>query len=689
MNQIKVLLLCVYGLTCTGLHGQISTSIPDSNIMAIIDILPKKLTFTATLDSSKIVQERGALDTAVAYTNIGLKIALEQKDDDLIKEAFTLLMRQHDLQGKHLQTKATADFLLDVVNAKIPTIKIKYGSIYAALRLQQFEEANEMLISLEPYLSDIDPETLGEYYSYKAIYEYTYTRNLVQALDYFLVSKDYSKDKPLVVSRINNNLAGIYHTLQDIENCVALLDENIAIAKEQNDPLTEIMTYYNRGIILNEAKDYQGLLSTGQHAIDLSKHTGVTHSISLAYTAVGQGYLGLDQLDSALVYFNMAIEKAKQEGSLTLSMGAHAGLMELYLHQNDTEKARYHGDMAYEYGGLFNFDIAPSLASIYAKLGQVDKAYTIMQDGYEDVRLKNEDLSNSELIKKLVEARQKQALQHKEQEYQTQLEQQQDHNRHLLFGVLAFSLSIIIFLLLYSRRQLQKSNQSLMESNEALRQFAYITSHDLKEPIRNITSFSGLLNRSFTNAQANQEQREYLQFITNSAGVLKEIVESLKVFIKASFGELERETVHVDEVFAVVREHSQALLAERNGQLCFSTTDDISTLTYSKAMLILVLQNLIHNGLTYNTNEQPTVKVKINKLPNSSRFQFSVQDNGVGIAPKYQQVIFSPFKTLQNKSVTQSSGLGLSICKTIVERYGGTISVSSDGSNGAEFRFTV
>ncbi len=691
MSQLKASLLLILGLTSVFLFGQVDRPFPDSSAFVILDKLAKDLTFTEALDYSKAAQERGALDTATAYISIGLNVAIEQKDDDLLKEGFVLLMQQYDLQGKHSQIKETADYLINIVDATLPKVKITYGSIYAALRLQQIDEVNRLFETVEPYLSDVDEETLGEYYSYKGIYELTSTRNLVQALDYFLLAKEYLKNNLRSVSRINNNLAGIYHTIQDLENCVALLDENIVIAREQNDLLTEMMTHYNLGIILNETEDYQGLLTNGWSALDISRRKGITHSIALAHTSIGQGHLGLGQLDSALIYFNTSIEKAQQEDNPRLAVGAHAGLMELYLQRGDSEKARYHGDAVKEYGGFYDYDIARPLATIYANLGEVDEAYSIMEEGYDGLKTKSEDRSNVELIKKFVEARKDEVLQSKEREYDAKLRQQRNRNRLLLFSVLAFFLGIIILLLLSSRNRLKKSNNSLTESNEALRQFAYIASHDLKEPIRNITSFSELLSRRFGDSQTSEiELREYLQFITSNAGVLQEIVKSLKVFINASFGELERETVKLDEVFAIVREHSQALVTENNGQLTFTIADEVNTLVYSKSLLILVLQNLIFNGFKYNDSEQPRVNVTVSKVAsNSAQLQFAIKDNGVGIAPKYQQVIFTPFKTLQNKSVTQSSGLGLSICKTIIERYGGEILVSSDGSNGTVFTFTA
>ena len=105
-------------------------------------------------------------------------------------------------------------------------------------------------------------------------------------------------------------------------------------------------------------------------------------------------------------------------------------------------------------------------------------------------------------------------------------------------------------------------------------------------------------------------------------------------------------------------------------------------------MLVLVLQNLIQNGFKYNESDHPEVTVHVATGTKGKTF-FQVNDNGIGIEEEYFERIFTPFKTLTNKSITQSSGLGLSICKTILERYGGSIHVASDGKNGSTFSFWI
>ncbi len=238
-----------------------------------------------------------------------------------------------------------------------------------------------------------------------------------------------------------------------------------------------------------------------------------------------------------------------------------------------------------------------------------------------------------------------------------------------------------------SRKKLEKLNTSLEERNAVLQQFAYITSHDLKEPIRNITSFSGLLNREIHTLENLNAGKDYLEYITSNAKVLNEIVGSLEIFTKVSFGDLEREAVSIKEVIDTVRDNLQQIIEEKNGTLAYTNPNQVKKVLFSRPMLILVLQNLIQNGFKYNHQQHPKVKVTVK--PQGAKTLFMVADNGMGIEKAYFDRIFSPFKTLENKSVTQSSGLGLSICKNIVDRYGGQIWVTSDGKTGSTFSFVV
>ena len=254
--------------------------------------------------------------------------------------------------------------------------------------------------------------------------------------------------------------------------------------------------------------------------------------------------------------------------------------------------------------------------------------------------------------------------------------------------VLLLSLGLLVSYLQHnSRKKLKKLNHSLTKSNTSLQHFAYIASHDLKENIRNIASFSGLLNREIKTREHSKNEEDYLSFITKNTTVLREIVKSLQTYTQISFGKLALEYVNLLDVFALLKKNFTPVLKEKKGQLNILNPNQIEEVMFSRSMLILILQNLINNGFKYNDSDHPIVTISISKKGEETLFK--VQDNGKGIETEYFDYIFSPFKTLENKTITQSSGLGLSICKNILERYGKQIWVESNGESGSTFFFII
>ena len=180
---------------------------------------------------------------------------------------------------------------------------------------------------------------------------------------------------------------------------------------------------------------------------------------------------------------------------------------------------------------------------------------------------------------------------------------------------------------------------------------------------------------------------EYLEYITNGAETLAKIVDSLKVFTDVSFKELQRERVSLKDVLNTLKNLLSPQVQAQSGQLLILNQGKLENVFFSSSLLLLILQNLVLNGLKYNTSEIPKVELEV--VPQKGAVLFKVADNGIGIDNKFYEKIFHPFKSLEAKSITKSSGLGLAICKNIVEKYGGQIWVESAKEKGSTFYFTI
>lgn len=231
--------------------------------------------------------------------------------------------------------------------------------------------------------------------------------------------------------------------------------------------------------------------------------------------------------------------------------------------------------------------------------------------------------------------------------------------------------------------QLEERTRELERSNSDLETFAYVSSHDMQEPLRMISNYMQLLKKRYSD-KLEPEAVEYIEYANKGAVTLSQLIKDLLSYSRISRTEIKREPVNMNELFNEVKHTLQIQIADKNATV---TTDPLCTVMADRNLLFLVLQNLILNGLKYNLNEAPEVHVSCS--PQNGFQLFCVRDNGMGINPTHQQYIFEPFKRLHTKNEIPGTGLGLSICKKIIDRSGGRIWVESAEGQGARFYFTL
>lgn len=236
-----------------------------------------------------------------------------------------------------------------------------------------------------------------------------------------------------------------------------------------------------------------------------------------------------------------------------------------------------------------------------------------------------------------------------------------------------------------AENNLQQKNDKLSNINQNLEQFAYICSHDLKEPIRGVHSFINLIERRIKKEDTlHKEIAPFFGYTYNYLKTLQNIIASLGVFTRLNRDEnLTMNTVHIDDIFEKVELNLSELIREKNVVLKLSNSTDSDTMQTSEYGLLLVLQNLVQNGMKYNTSTTPIIHINLTKQEDN--WLFTISDNGIGIDKAYHQYIFEPFKTLKNKNTTNSSGLGLAICTKIITQLGGKIWIESIPDKGSSF----
>ena len=234
-----------------------------------------------------------------------------------------------------------------------------------------------------------------------------------------------------------------------------------------------------------------------------------------------------------------------------------------------------------------------------------------------------------------------------------------------------------------TEEKLKKLNAELLQSNQELENFAYIASHDLREPLRMVTSFTQLLAQRYEN-QLDDEADTIIGFAVDGAKRMETLIEDLLLYSRVGKQNKPLKIINCNLVLQKVTSNLRLLVQETGTTLKIKPLPQI---VGDEIQLVQLFQNLISNAITYRSKSNPLIE--INAVPQQQGWLFTVRDNGIGIDPKHARRIFDVFQRLHPKDKFSGTGIGLSICKKIVERHGGRIWVESELGHGAAFKFIL
>ncbi len=239
-------------------------------------------------------------------------------------------------------------------------------------------------------------------------------------------------------------------------------------------------------------------------------------------------------------------------------------------------------------------------------------------------------------------------------------------------------------LLLEQSGQISVQNEQLRQVNEELRQFAFITSHDLKEPLRMIGSFTQIINNQYAHLLG-AESAPYFKFINEGVNRMSALLDALLQYATIGKNEVGPEPVDVGDVIRMSRANLKLKIEETDANiLCL----DMPTLTTIQSLLIQLFQNLIGNAIKFRRPLGRPI-ILISAEEQGDFWIFSVEDNGIGIAESDIERIFTIFQRLHKRTEYEGTGIGLAICYKIVSQLGGRIWVESVLGKGSTFRFTL
>ncbi len=231
--------------------------------------------------------------------------------------------------------------------------------------------------------------------------------------------------------------------------------------------------------------------------------------------------------------------------------------------------------------------------------------------------------------------------------------------------------------------ELEEANAKLSYSNRELEQFAYVASHDLQEPLRAVNSYAQLLSRKY---QGNLDAKadKYLGYITEGATRMQQLINDLLEFSRVGTRVKALQPIDCETLLSKVLDNLKIAIAESRTRV---THAPLPTVMGDEIQLIQLLQNLIGNAIKFRCEESPQVHISTEQTQNE--WVFAIRDNGIGMEAEYLDRIFTIFQRLHSKSEYPGTGIGLAVCKKIVECHGGRIWVESTPGVGSAFYFTI
>jgi len=505
-----------------------------------------------------------------------------------------------------------------------------------------------------------------------------------------------------------NNIAVFYAVQSDYKTAMRYFLDALEKGKEINHRPISAQCLINIGTIYGHLDNQleaetRYLSALNEYEDVLSLNTQV-----IAYNNLGNASLARDQFKEARKYFRNALELAKEAKYLQMQAHSAAQLSRAYIAENKIEQAipfaaeaetllRNLGDLNGRQINLIN------QGSIAFEAGNNDRAIILTSQGIAASKRMRDDSSEIRGYKVLAKIYQKrgdfeQALQYQlvyssaQERYLRERRNRQVQDLEIKYAIRDKQLEIEQLrkeneyqsLLLKQNENISNKNAQLMQVNEELRQFAYVASHDLKEPLRMIGSYTQLIHRRHKEV-FDEESTTFFNFVSEGVTRMNTLLDALLRYATIGKSEEDFEWIELKDAVELAVINLRVRVEETGAEISCGNLPKVHSI---KSLLIQLFQNLIANAIKFRKKETIPV-ININTEENEEEFILRVSDNGIGIAPEFQERIFVIFQRLHTRVDYQGAGIGLSICLKIVQRLGGKIWVESEVGQGATFCITI
>jgi signal transduction histidine kinase len=523
-------------------------------------------------------------------------------------------------------------------------------------------------------------ETLGDYE--KAIESYWASIRIAEE----------RKSRSGVVNTMQN-IAITYTKLSNNQTALETIEKAYQLSLQENDTLLIGSVLFDYGKVLNTSGNADQALLKFNESLKLFQTVNLKPLIARCYFYIADTYTSKGEYALAQTYF-LQCSDYKDFISIKSYTELNSKLGALYLKLDKWGEAEKYFLISFKQADKYQLrdlkkESALNLAKIYAHQQNFTRAYQ-----FENIASQLRDsLYNEAQSKGITELQFKYDTEKSEKEIQA-LKLKQTEFILIFGGILLLSIIFVSFYIIRLRgrnnrelflknSQIEGQNRLLMEKNAALEQFAYAAAHDLKEPLRSIGSFANLLQRRYKN-QLDESAQEYMAFIVNGAKRMNDLLVGLLNFSALTSQVADNEEVRLFDVLEVVKSNLKTSIEDKEAEIHIK--NNLPSIPMHHLHLVQLFQNLLSNSLKF-TERKP--RIEISSEDNENEVIISIADNGIGMDQAYESKVFRLFHRLNKNKNYEGSGVGLSICKNIVEKYGGRIWYESVIGEGTTFFLAI
>ncbi len=620
----------------------------------------KKDLFNINREMGFVFEENNHLQNALNSYNTCMDIAQEFNDNELKLTIYTDLAIVYEKMSKYAIAKNYHLKAIDLAEREgdIETVENGYhglGSLY---------------------------ETVGEY---------------EKAIDYYFKSLNIAEQRKSTEGMIITlqSIANTYRHLKHEKESLETIERAYNMAVKLDHKKLIAFTLYDFGHILTSFGKYQEALTKQKASLLVYRQSEDGISISRGLVNIAEIYTHLELYDEAESYFMECFDYEKYLSTLE-NARLYNRLGELYLKQNkiDTAEVAFKKSLVFSKTGDYRELTQQNNYDLY-KINQ-NKGNTELALQYLETYTELSDyVLNQQRTDRITELQFKFDVEKNDKEYQALMLRQ----NKMMFAIISITLILLIvglgsmvklkeknnINLRKKSEEIESQNIRLAENNEVLSQFVYVAAHDLKEPLRNVGSFVSLIQKKW-GKDFNEEANEYMGYVTSGVTRMNNLLGDLLAYSRITSSIAENERTTLGDILEDVTGNLREKIVSNKAVLNFPS--EKIDLQISRVHLLQLMQNLIGNGLKFIPKDRLPIITVATKLT-SEAFIISVADNGIGINEDYSHKVFNLFHQLDKRAGYEGTGIGLTICKNIVDKYNGKIWFDSVLTEGTTFHISL